>query len=67
MTDPIVETEHLLIQILVHMHWLYGNVGTVQATFEKRPKVLNCLSINTASGYIFDHVVNRLMHELLCI
>jgi hypothetical protein len=63
--DLVVEPEHLLIEITVEMHRLYGNIGAVQPTLEQAPEVLNCLRVDAASGHIGFHVVHGLVDELL--
>jgi hypothetical protein len=45
---PIVETKHLLVDVVVKVKWLNRNIGTTKCSFQEAPEVLDSLSVNFA-------------------
>src|SRR5579862_820419 len=54
----IVESKRLLIDVTKKMKRLHANIGSIDATLEQTPKVLNAVSMNT-TVYILHGVINH--------
>jgi hypothetical protein len=64
MVDALVESEHGLIQVTIHVVRLYRHIRPVQSTLEKRPEILDCLCVNL-TAHIFTHVIHGFVNEAL--
>ncbi len=63
-SHAVIITKGLLVQISEQMERLDAYVGTFQAAFEKRSKILQAVGMNFAAC-IFNGVVNNFMLKLI--
>lgn len=61
---PLIESENLLVKVAEQMKRLDAHIGSLEATLEKRPKVLYAVGMNLAVNVLL-RVVNHLMDVLL--
>src|SRR5262245_55445566 len=63
-TETLIESKDLFIQVAEHMKRFNTNVGALNATLQERPEVLNAVGVNV-STHIFFGVTHEGMLESL--
>lgn len=53
----MVESENLLIHVVVYVIWLYGNIGSNERTLQETPEVLDTLCVNPSID-VLVHMVD---------